>query len=188
MRGMVPTSERPVPAHRPGLRGSVGAACGRPHVNGTLPGPVRRARRPGAPSPAAAPNPAAGRGRPALRSRGTRIGAHIVRPHGYAVGTVGRAATGRPYGGITGVCVGEVRPAGRMVRLRRRRRLGLLGGDWERSHRLAPALAARGLRALRSALGRQGDSARCGGRPEGSALWTPAAFEKAGETFVRTLP
>ena len=29
-----------------------------------------------------------------------------------------------------------------------------------------------------------GDFAVCGRRPEGSALWTPAAFEKAGETFT----
>ncbi|MDE6599787.1 MAG: hypothetical protein K2K34_06880 [Oscillospiraceae bacterium] len=28
-----------------------------------------------------------------------------------------------------------------------------------------------------------GDFALCGARPKGSALWTPAAFEKAGETF-----
>ncbi|MDE5576191.1 MAG: hypothetical protein K2J11_02220 [Oscillospiraceae bacterium] len=30
---------------------------------------------------------------------------------------------------------------------------------------------------------RGGDFAVCGRRPKGSALWTSAAFEKAGETF-----
>ncbi|MDE5991880.1 MAG: hypothetical protein K2G87_02390, partial [Oscillospiraceae bacterium] len=30
---------------------------------------------------------------------------------------------------------------------------------------------------------RGGDFALCGARPKGSALWTSAAFEKAGETF-----
>jgi len=76
-----------------------------------------------------------------------------------------------------------VRPAGRTVRLRRRPRPGLLGGNWERFPRLASGLVARGLRALRSALGRQGNSARCGERP-GTLPLDPAAFEKAGETFV----
>ncbi len=29
----------------------------------------------------------------------------------------------------------------------------------------------------------QGSFAPCGARPKGAALWNPAAFEKAGETF-----
>ncbi|MCM1024147.1 MAG: hypothetical protein NC395_08835, partial [Prevotella sp.] len=31
----------------------------------------------------------------------------------------------------------------------------------------------------------EGNFALCGGRPKGAALWKPAAFEKAGETFSR---
>ncbi|MDE5576894.1 MAG: hypothetical protein K2J11_05870, partial [Oscillospiraceae bacterium] len=42
------------------------------------------------------------------------------------------------------------------------------------------APAGAGFRRLRAAIG---DFALCGARPKGSALWTSAAFEKAGETF-----